>query len=69
MSNDLITSRHKLAVTLVRSAIAALPNHKACLRGLGLRRVRQTVVLDNTAAIWGMINKVQHLVSVSQRDI
>lgn len=65
MKHNNLTLRDKLAVTLMRSPIAALPNHKACLLGLGLRRLNQTVLLDNTPAIQGMIKKVQHLVSVS----
>lgn len=51
-------------VTLLKSSIGALPKHKACLTGLGLRRVRHEVELEDTAAVRGMINKVRHLVQV-----
>ena len=51
-----------LKVTLLKSSIGALPKHKACLTGLGLRRVRHEVELEDTAAVRGMINKVRHLV-------
>ena len=53
-----------LKVTLLKSSIGALPKHKACLTGLGLRRVRHEVELEDTAAVRGMINKVRHLVQV-----
>jgi len=52
-------------VTLIKSPIGALKNHKACLTGLGLRRIRQVVEVEDTAAVRGMINKVIHLVEVA----
>lgn len=49
-------------VTLLRSLIGTRPEHRACVRGLGLRRIRHTVELQDTPAIRGMINKVAYLV-------
>ena len=51
-----------LKVTLVRSPIGTKQQHRACVRGLGLRKIRQTVELADTPAIRGMINKVAYLV-------
>lgn len=51
-------------VTLIKSSIGALPKHKECLTGLGLRRIRQGVELEDTPSVRGMINKVRHLVQV-----
>lgn len=56
----------KVKVTLVKSKIGALANHKACLTGLGLRRIRHTVEVEDTPAVRGMINKVIHLVEISE---
>jgi large subunit ribosomal protein L30 len=56
----------KVKVTLVKSPIGALKNHKACLTGLGLRRIRHTVVVEDTPSVRGMINKVSHLVEVAE---
>lgn len=53
-----------LKVTMTKSAHGILPNHKACIRGLGLRRIRHTVQLEDTPAVRGMINKVRHMVQV-----
>ena len=55
----------KVKVTLVKSPIGALKNHKACLTGLGLRRIRHTVEVEDTPSVRGMINKVSHLVEVA----
>jgi len=51
-----------LKVTLVRSPIGTKQQHRACVRGLGLRRIRQTVELVDTPDVRGMINKVAYLV-------
>jgi large subunit ribosomal protein L30 len=51
-----------LKVTLVKSSIGAKPDHRACVRGLGLRRLNHTVEVADTPAIRGMINKVSYLV-------
>ena len=56
------TSAKKIKVTLVRSPIGTKQAHRACVRGLGLRRIRQTVELADTPATRGMINAVAYLV-------
>ena len=49
-------------VTQTRSAIGRLPKHKASLRGLGLRRLNSSAVLEDTPAVRGMITMVRYLV-------
>lgn len=51
-----------LKVTLVRSPIGTKREHRACVRGLGLRRLRQTVELPDTPATRGLIDRVSYLV-------
>jgi len=52
----------KVKVTLVKSVIGTLESHRACVRGLGLKRMHQSRVLEDTPAVRGMINKVNYLV-------
>jgi large subunit ribosomal protein L30 len=52
----------KLKVTLVKSVIGTKESHRACVRGLGLRRLNHTVEVEDTPAVRGMINKVYYLV-------
>lgn len=52
----------KLRVTLVKSVIGTKASHRACVRGLGLRRLNHTVMVEDTPAVRGMINKVYYLV-------
>lgn len=54
----------KLSVTLIRSGAGRLPAHRATLRGLGLKRLQQTVILSDTPPIRGMINRVSYLLKV-----
>lgn len=58
--------KKQLRVKLVRSPITTLPNHKKCVKGLGLRRMHQTVIVADHPAIRGMINKVSYLLSVEE---
>ncbi|NIN34958.1 MAG: 50S ribosomal protein L30 [Gammaproteobacteria bacterium] len=56
----------KLKVTLLKSTISRLARHKACVRGLGLRKIRHTVILTDTPENRGMINKISDMVSVEE---
>lgn len=53
-----------LKVTLVRSTAHKLPAHKACVAGLGLRRMNHTVEVEDTPAVRGMVNRVNYLLKV-----
>ncbi len=56
----------KLKVTLLRSYIGKNPKQKGTLRALGLRRIRQTKIHNDTPSIRGMIEVVKHLVKVEE---
>jgi len=56
----------KILVKQVRSIITEKPNQRATLRALGLRRMNAVREHDDTPVIRGMINKVRHLVEVSE---
>ena len=56
----------KLRVTLVRSRHGRLRSHQACVRGLGLRRLHQSVEVPDTPCIRGMINKVSYMLRVEE---
>jgi large subunit ribosomal protein L30 len=52
----------KIKVTQIKSVIGTKESHRACIRGLGLRKLNQTVEVEDTPAVRGMINKVFYLV-------
>jgi large subunit ribosomal protein L30 len=59
-------SSKKVKITLVRSKNGRLASHKACVSGLGLRRMHQTVEVIDTPENRGMINKVQYLLNIEE---
>ena len=56
----------KLKVTLIHSASGHSPNQRATIRGLGLRKRHQSVVLEENPSVRGMIDTVAHLVEVER---
>lgn len=58
----------KLKVSLHRSTIGTTDRQKATVKGLGLRKVGDVRVLDNTPAIRGMVRRVLHLVDATEID-
>ena len=59
-----MAEQQKIAVRLVRSMIGRPEKHRAVLRGMGLKRMQQVVMLPDTPQTRGMISKVSHLVRV-----
>lgn len=51
-------------VTQIKSSIGRIPKHRASLKGLGLRRIRHTVEVEDTPSNRGMINQVYYMVKV-----
>ena len=59
-------AKKNIKVTQTRSAAGRLPAHRACVAGLGLRRIGHTVEIEYTPSVRGMINKVNYLISVEE---
>ncbi len=58
----------QLKVTQVKSSIGTKRNHRASLRTLGLRKIRQFTVRDDSPEVRGLIHTVRHLVTVEEVD-
>ncbi len=61
-----MSDKKMMRVTLVRSAYGRLESHKACVRGLGLRRMHHSVEVEDTPATRGMVRKVSYMVKVEE---
>jgi large subunit ribosomal protein L30 len=61
-----MADKKMMRVTLVKSMSGRLAAHKACVRGLGLRRMHHTVEVEDTACTRGMVNKVNYMVRVEE---
>ena len=58
--------KKKLKVTLKKSKFGILPNHRECVKGLGLKRINHSVIVNDDACIRGMINKINYLLVVEE---
>ena len=63
------TVHQTVKVTLVKSPWGRLPKHRACVVGLGLRRVGSQRELEDTPAVRGMIDKVRYLLDVEASEV
>ena len=54
----------KIKVTLRKSLIGRLQAHKSCVKGLGFRKLQQTVTVEDTPSNRGMINKIRDMLEV-----
>ena len=59
-----MSEKKTVTVKLVRSPIGTRVDHRATVRGLGLRKLNSTSELQDTPAVRGMINKISYLVKV-----
>ena len=59
-----MTANNTIKVQLVRSPIGCKEDHRATVRGLGLRNLNSTSELQDTPAVRGMINKISYLIKV-----
>lgn len=57
----------KLQITLTRSLIGRTQDQRETVKALGLRKMHQTVEQNDNTAIRGMVNKVSHLVTVTEK--
>lgn len=64
--SETINQPKKLRITYVKSSIGYSVRHKATIRTLGLHRLHQSVVHDDTPTLRGMLAKVNHLVLIEE---
>ena len=60
------TKQKTITLTQSKSLIGRIPAHKACARGLGLRRLNHTVEVIDTPENRGMINKISYLLRIEE---
>lgn len=57
---------NKLKITLVKSAIGAVPKNRKTVEALGLTKLHKTVEMPDNDAVRGMIRQVSHMVKVEE---
>lgn len=63
-----MSDKKTMKVKLIRSVHGRLEKHKACVRGLGLRRMHQVVEVEDTPCTRGMVNAVSYMVAVVEES-
>jgi large subunit ribosomal protein L30 len=58
---------NKLVLTMIKSKYGRLPVHQACLKGLGLSKINQTVEVLNTPENLGMVKKISYMLNVEEK--
>jgi len=61
-----MTDVKTLRVTLVKSVSGRLESHRACVKGLGLRRMHHTVEVADTPVNRGMVNQIHYLLEIEE---
>jgi large subunit ribosomal protein L30 len=56
----------KIQITLVRSPLTCKPKHRRTVKALGLKKIGQTVIHDDTDVIRGMANTIDYLVNIEE---
>ena len=56
----------KLRIKLIKSRFGRIKQHRACIAGIGLKKINQGVELDATPENLGMVNKIRYLVNVEE---
>jgi len=56
----------KLKITLIRSRYGRKPDQREALKGLGLRKIGQSVIREDNPMVRGLVRKVEHLVKVEE---
>ncbi len=58
----------KIQITLVRSPLACKPKHRRTVKALGLKKIGETVIHDNTAVIRGMADSISYLLNIEESN-
>jgi large subunit ribosomal protein L30 len=61
-----MAKQKSLKITQIRSLIGQKPDHKKTIEAVGLKRIRHSVIKNDTPQIRGMIKKVVHMVEVEE---
>lgn len=66
MGQIMADTNKQVKITLIKSPSGRLKNHQACVRGLGLKRMHQTVTVADTAENRGMINRIVDMLAIEE---
>jgi large subunit ribosomal protein L30 len=61
-----MSKKKQLKLTLIRSKYGRIKGHLECVQGLGLRKMHQQVIVEDTPSNRGMVNKINYLLQIEE---
>jgi large subunit ribosomal protein L30 len=55
-----------MTIKLVKSGIGRMKRHKLCIKGLGFKRLNQTVTVVDTPSNRGLVNKISDMIEIQE---
>ena len=59
-----MSKKETIKIKLIKSGIGRMKNHKLCIKGLGFKKLNQSIVVEDSPSIRGMINKISDMLEV-----
>jgi large subunit ribosomal protein L30 len=59
-----MSTEQTIKIKLIKSGIGRIKKHKLCIKGLGFRKLNQTVTVIDTPSNRGMINKISDMLEI-----
>ena len=59
-----MSKKETIKIKLIKSGIGRMKNHKLCIKGLGFKKLNQSIVIEDSPSNRGMINKISDMVEV-----
>ena len=59
-----MSKKETIKIKLIKSGIGRMKNHKLCIKGLGFKKLNQSIVIEDSPSNRGMINKISDMIEV-----
>ncbi|RZO25776.1 MAG: 50S ribosomal protein L30 [SAR86 cluster bacterium] len=59
-----MSKKESIKIKLIKSGIGRMKNHKLCIKGLGFKKLNQSIVIEDSPSNRGMINKISDMLEV-----
>ncbi|MFL2709919.1 MAG: 50S ribosomal protein L30 [Gammaproteobacteria bacterium] len=59
-----MSKKETIKIKLIKSGIGRMKNHKLCIKGLGFKKLNQSIVIEDSPSNRGMINKISDMLEV-----
>ena len=61
-----MSKKETIKIKLIKSGIGRMKNHKLCIKGLGFKKLNQSIVIEDSPSVRGMINKISDMLEITE---